>query len=580
MEGIDRRPKTEGSINLIVKVDGQEVDCLSHLVSLTTYTAYGRIATADMVFADGGHSDGSFRIGDSEAFLVGRAVELFVGYGADASPIFSGEIVKHSIRLNAKKAELVLTAKHRAFRMSLVRSSRRFSDKSDAEVISEILRNAGIDYEVEDALTVHETLVQYNITDWDFVNLRAEANGAFVSTLPDGLVVRRPEIEAEPKLTIDSSFSVINLEAEMDGRNSFASYAARAWNYTLQEWDEVEVGTGSFDTEQGDLGSSDLASKMGNGQHPITLESTQENTDAMKSLVNAAMERGCLSRIVGKVTIPGYADIYPGDMIEFDRVGGRFNGGNVVSSVIHDVEGGDWQTILGFGVGNERFSDRFDDIYAKPADGVGPAVNGLQVAKVEQLGDDPLGENRIMVRLLTGDDTTLWARLSLMDAGKERGAFFMPEIGDEVVVGFINDNPNKAVVLGMLHSSQSPAPVEADDQNHIKGIYTREKLKLVFDDENKVVTIETPGGNSLSVSDKEKGIALQDQNGNKVTLSDGGIVIESVKSLTLKSSQDVTLEGNNINIKANMNLKATGNAGAELSTNGNAVVKGAVVLIN
>jgi len=73
---------------------------------------------------------------------------------------------------------------------------------------------------------------------------------------------------------------------------------------------------------------------------------------------------------------------------------------------------------------------------------------------------------------------------------------------------------------------------------------------------------------------------LEDQNGNTLILNDQGITIESKKALTIKAAQDVTIEGNNVNIKANAQLKAAGTTGAEFSASGNTVVKGAMVQIN
>ena len=156
----------------------------------------------------------------------------------------------------------------------------------------------------------------------------------------------------------------------------------------------------------------------------------------------------------------------------------------------------------------------------------------------------------------------------------------MPEIDDEVVVGFIDGNPNQAVVLGMLHSSQATSPYELTDDNNIKGFVTREKIIIEFDDEKKTLKFATPGGNTILISDDKKGISFEDQNGNTIVMNDQGVTIESKKALTLKATQDVNIEGTNINIKANAQLKATGNASAEISASGNTVVKGAIVQIN
>ena len=73
---------------------------------------------------------------------------------------------------------------------------------------------------------------------------------------------------------------------------------------------------------------------------------------------------------------------------------------------------------------------------------------------------------------------------------------------------------------------------------------------------------------------------MEDQNGNKIILDDSGITVESAKALNLKAATDVTIEGNNINIKANAAFKAEGASGAELSTSGSAVLKGSIVQIN
>ena len=127
-----------------------------------------------------------------------------------------------------------------------------------------------------------------------------------------------------------------------------------------------------------------------------------------------------------------------------------------------------------------------------------------------------------------------WARMASLDAGNERGSFFRPEIGDEVVLGFLNDDPRDAVILGMLNSSDKPAPVKAQDDNHEKGFYTRDKLKLVFNDDLKSIRFETPKGNVVQLSEEKGHIFVADENGNKVELNTDGIAMESARDITIK----------------------------------------------
>ena len=132
----------------------------------------------------------------------------------------------------------------------------------------------------------------------------------------------------------------------------------------------------------------------------------------------------------------------------------------------------------------------------------------------------------------------------------------------------------------MLHSSAKPSPIEASDDNHEKGIVTRDELKLLFNDDLKSIEVSTPNGNKVLLSDDEGGITLEDENGNKLVMSSDGIAIESAKDLILKATGDTTVEGVNIGINASAEFKAEGGAGAEVSTGAIAVLKGSLVQIN
>ena len=83
----------------------------------------------------------------------------------------------------------------------------------------------------------------------------------------------------------------------------------------------------------------------------------------------------------------------------------------------------------------------------------------------------PDGEDRVQVRVpvINSQDDGLWARVATLDAGENRGSFFRPEIGDEVVLGFLNDDPRDPIILGMLNSSAKPAPITASIRLSRKG---------------------------------------------------------------------------------------------------------------
>ncbi|MDZ7695056.1 MAG: type VI secretion system tip protein VgrG [Balneolaceae bacterium] len=301
----------------------------------------------------------------------------------------------------------------------------------------------------------------------------------------------------------------------------------------------------------------------------------------LQAWADAAMLKSRLAKIRGRVRCKGYPKIKPFDTLELSGIGDRFNGKVFVSGIHHQYSTDRWVTDVEFGLSPQWFYKE-DDVTEKPASGLLPAVNGLQIGIVTQLQDDPDGEHRVLVKLpmVDAENEGIWTRVATLDAGEERGSFFRPEIGDEVIVGFINDDPRDAVILGMMNSSAKPAPAEASDDNHEKGFVTREELKLWFNDDKKSIQLETPKGNKILLSEDEGGITLEDENGNTVKMSSDGIALESAADITLKASGDVTIEGTNVEQKANAQFKAEGSAGAEVSSSGTAKLKGSIVQIN
>lgn len=574
------RPNINGLVRYTLLSGSNKVPCLQHVISVATSNEFQKIGTTEIVLENAYLSDKSGLISDSNLFLIGKEIEVKAGYKEPSNSLFKGVIVKQALNYSQGKSQLIVTAKHKAYKMTLDRHFRSFEDMSDKDIIEELCGNYGLKTDIDDATATHEKLVQYNCTDWDFINMRAEANGWLLFTTADGIVAKKPDLGADPVLLVASGDSIEEIRTEMDGRYAFDTYTAKAWNYTSQEMDKVSEKGDQFDTAQGDLNSGKLSSMSDNNSHNIMAMSQQENPDALGAWTKAMVMRNNLSRIVGKISITGHAPLQPSNFIKLEGISKHFDGATLVSSVYHSIRHGEWKTLLNIGFGSTLFVNKYNDVADHPSMGALSGVNGLQIAKVEALEGDPLNEERIYIRLMNDENTKLWARIATLDAGNQRGSFFMPEIDDEVVVGFIDSNPNQAVVLGMLHSSQATSPYELSDDNNIKGFVTREKITVEFDDEKKTLRIETPGGNKLLVSDDQKGISLEDQNGNTIVMNDQGVTIESKKALTLKAAQNVSIEGNNVNIKANAQLKATGNASAEISASGNTVVKGAMVQIN
>jgi uncharacterized protein involved in type VI secretion and phage assembly len=268
-------------------------------------------------------------------------------------------------------------------------------------------------------------------------------------------------------------------------------------------------------------------------------------------------------------------------MVKLSGVGERYSGDVLVTGVRHDRDVQGWRTHVQFG-GIEKWATEEHDVSAPKAGALLPGVNGLQIGKVVS-NEDEEGEHRVRVRLpLVGmEEDGIWARVASPDAGKERGFFVRPEVDDEVVVGFLDDDPRRAVILGMLHSSANAAPLAASNDNNEKVFQSRSKMRLYFNDEKKLMQLETPAGNKITLSEDDKAIKIEDQNGNKIEMTDAGIKIEAAKALELKAGTEIKMEsGTSFDVKGGTELKMEGATGVELTSTALTKIKGSIIHLN
>jgi uncharacterized protein involved in type VI secretion and phage assembly len=317
----------------------------------------------------------------------------------------------------------------------------------------------------------------------------------------------------------------------------------------------------------------------------------------LKSWADAQLLKTSISRIRGEIKFQGNAKAVVGCTIELAGLSKRFNGNAYIGMIEHEVKNGEWTTIAGMGIPLGNATEN-SDVMAPPASGLLPGIQGMHIGKVVKIDEDPAKENKLQVEIpiLNGEKNRVWARLATFWASSQYGAFFIPDIGDEVALGFFNNDPCHAVILGSLYSSKQMPANKPIAKNNVRGILTKSKLRLEFEEEKKIITIETPGKNRIEINDEGKSIKLVDQNKNKIEMTSSGIIIESAKSILLKAQTDIKIEagtqvdiqgktavnikGATVEAKADMAFTAKGGAKAELSAGGQTVVKGAIVMIN
>lgn len=561
-----------------VKVAGQAVPGDHHLLSVSISMVANRIAGARLAYLDGAAANSDFPLSNSNLFAAGEEVEILSGAGNQLELLFKGIVVRHSLRVRDSSApQLVVDCRHAAMKLTATRKSANFFDKSDSDIIDALLSGAGISGDIEATTLKHKQMVQFYTSDWDFLLARAHANGKLVWPNEDKLVVKAPGTSGASRCTLQFGATLLEFDAEIDARRQYSAVHGVSWDPAQQALLEVDGAAPSF-TQPGDLVADDLAAVA--AADALELHHAALPQAEVQAWTDAAWLRARANLVSGRGKCEGIGSVKPGDVVTLAGVGAHCNGKVFVSGVRHEfdlVQG--WKTHLQFG----GIADALPESMSPPAAaGLLARVSGLQIGVVVS-NEDPDGEHRVRIRLpiVNNDDDGIWARVASLDAGNDRGFFFRPEVGDEVVAGFLDDDPRHAVILGMLHSSAKAAPLQGSDDNHEKVFKSRSGMRLYFNDDTKVLQIDTPAGNSITLSEDDTSIVLADQNSNKITLNADGISIESSKAFKLKAGTEITMEsGTSFGAKGGTELKLEGSTQAELSSGATTKVVGSLVQIN
>lgn len=588
----------EAVLTIKVKLGTEELASPA-IISVNIQNEIGRIPSAIIAFIDGDPASQTFAFSSGESTAPGKDVTISIGYDLAPPQVFSGVIVRHSIKVRGSSSVVVLECRNKAVKMTLGRKTKVTEETATAATEDTILKalftSYGLTAATSGTFIEHKGFLQYNVSDWDFMMTRAEVNGKIVyydNANSKFMIADPPATAPAGSTTFTYGKDIFEMETEADGRTQFKSVEASAWDADKQELVTSSPSTDAQFKQLENTGVkvSDFTAIF--SPEKISFSHAGLVTKGeLDSWSKGRQVKAGFAKVRGRVKIGGNGTINPGDSIKLAGLGDKFSGDVYVTAVRHDVDEAGWFTQLQFGLRSEWFSEKYE-IHSRPAAGIIAPANGLHYGKVLKIDEDPAGQYRVQVKLpLIDPEGKIWARMTMTDAGSSRGHCFWPEVDDEVVIGFMNDDPRYPVVIGQLFNKKAVPPIVPAAENKDKGIVTKTGIKILFHDEDSKQTLElkTPGGNSIKIDDSGKSISMKDQNSNEITMNASGITIKSAgeikidatKPLTLSSSGgDVSLKGVNIKNEAQAKFTAKGNAGAEIETSAIAILKGSLVKIN
>lgn len=545
-------------VTLTLISDGRKLEANFPVRHLEVWKELNRIPSAQITVADGNIAGREFSASQSGDLDPGKSVEIIIRREDDVrsqSRLFKGMVVCQSVEASDGHSSMTVELRDPAFAMSTARRSRIYNDMSDSDIWRQLFESYNIRVgNLDDTGQPHVELVQYDCSDWDFILLRAEANGMFVN-LSDGMasITRLPELNKNTRLRFEYGMDdLLDLDMKADAAHAAGAVRAAFWEAEEQALSEEEEGEADAPA-QGSLNPKSLADKM--GIQKILLRTAGRHTrETAKAWADARLLRNHLALYRGRIGAIGRADVKLLDTIHLLGISNVFNGHTLVTGLRQVVTAGAWRTDLQFGLSGEPYLSLHPDAQSLSAQGLTAPLHGLHIGVVDNFADDPERQFRVPVRMphIGADHQIVWARHARPDAGSERGFYFYPEPGDEVVLGFLHNDPSQALILGSLHSSANALPLtveEPEENNFIKGLQTRAGIQLRFDDETQTLTIITANNQQIALNGQDKTIRIEDGNNNQIIMDDSGIQLKSGGDIKIEASGNVEIKGAQVDVK-------------------------------
>lgn len=516
------------------------------------------------------------RHSDDGPFVPGAAIAVALGYHAELVTVFDGVIASLTTHFpRGGRPVLRVEGRTRSILLDHPARSRQLSDVSDADVAAAVAADYSLTADAADGV-VRPAVVSDRTSDWDLLKARAAVLGWVTYVRGDKLVLRPPATKDGDPIQLDYTRSVVELHLTQDLTHAIGTAVGVSWDLDSLEATESEQGAGAAGIDVGDRPAHDTA--VGDAGWPLRdarVESPATTAADEADLRAVADQRdAALGHCHGRGVVHGDPALRCDAWVTLTGVGRRMSGPHYVSATRHRLSAEGYLTELQVG--------------APPAlhPPSAPAERGLALGVVEAL-DDPESLNRVKVRLpwrADGGDG-VWARLANVDAGAGFGAVVVPDVGQEVLVGFVGGDPSVPVVLGSLYNGSQQPPVVIDpDSNAVRAFVSPDGHTLRFEDGDAgALTLESGAGHSVVLDDADSALVLTHKDsGNRIRLSADGIELEAAQGdITLTSSAgSISLDSLKLEAKASGPSTIESSATFDLKASGSLGLKGSLVTIN
>ena len=464
--------------------------------------------------------------------LLGKKISLsYWQYGSE-NQVFSGIVTGLKNRKESGYGKLVITGHSPSILLENGRADRSFEQLSLSQIVKEIGVNypqEGKIHAEEQELNVRRVLpytVQSQESDFGFIQRLAMRYGEYFYYNGKELIFGN---KAEPVLELSEGRELIELEFELGLRAQGFS----GLTYDAEKGESIQYNAQEVQTEWKENALQAVAvqaSKQLFGNAPKSVFSGSEKSQELEEMLLKEKEnRESLIWVRGRSRD---SRLKNGSRAKLTDINGRAMETYRIVEIRHYYNGDEYYN---------EFVGVSDVLHPPYQDSGAFPKSHEQMGRVVE-NADPLGLGRVRVQMMwleAGSEKTPWIRLLQPHSGSGKGFYFVPEIGEEVLVGFQGGNAEKPYVIGTQYNGKEKSGY-ADKENNIKAVHTRSGTKIILNDSEGSILIEDPSGNTYHMDGQ------------------GNIKVSAPKNISFTAGQNINISaGQNITTTAGMNISAS-----------------------
>ncbi|HEU5383690.1 MAG TPA: VgrG-related protein [Ktedonobacteraceae bacterium] len=478
---------------------------------------------------------------DDTSLIPGKTLQIWAKVEHDEKQLFDGEIVEIEPDFAASTQIFTVRAFDRLHRLARGRHVRSFVNVSDEDLIKKLAQEVDLQTQVASANHVYPYIFQNNETNLEFLQGRA-ANLGYL------LYVQGKTLHCEPLRTEGTPVEVqwgaglYEFRPRLSTIGQLNSVTARGWDPANRQ--EI-VGQAHTSQEGPQIGVHQRGSDLAQSAFHVHAESLVASIPIRVQAIADRLAQAVADRAAGQFieadgVCSGTPALIAGASVKIKSVGDRFSGTYFVTSALHlynAKQGYHTQfTISGY------HPSTLFSLLTRAEEERLSTPPGLVVGVVTD-NQDPQKQGRVKVKYpwLSSEHASDWARVISPGGGNKRGLQFLPEVNDEVLVGFEMGDIHYPYVLGGLWNGRDAPPepqAVSGGKVQKRVILSRTGHKIILDD-----------------SDGGGGITIEDKNGNQLLLDSGSNALK----ITIKGDTTLKAQGNlNLEAQGNLNLKAQG----------------------